>query len=195
MSESQNYVHIPTTTTNKEPNTVETVSTTTFYPMPQLQMQPPINWSISMTTPYIPPTLKVKRLVEGAKLPTIANPGDLGYDLYATEDVLVDAGSGTTLVSTGIGCNFPTGYGALIRDRSGMAVKTSIFVVAGVIDNGYTGEIKVAFKNLGTPYQIKAGDKIAQMVLVPVSAKFEVVPVDELDTTARGTNGFGSSGR
>lgn len=161
-------------------------------------------------------TLKIKKLHTDAILPTKANPGDLGYDLYALVDTELTA-ERVTLVSTGIACNFPKGYGALLRDRSSVATKKEVFVVAGVIDEGYTGEVKVALYNPGrlvevkretTPYMhplstkitysgnlmVKKGEKIAQMILVPV-VDFPLEEVTELTNTQRGDKGFGSSGK
>ena len=87
--------------------------------------------------------MKVKKLVDTAILPTKAHTGDLGYDLYAQQPLAIFPGE-VKLVSTGISIEFPEGYGALLRDRSSVATKQYLFVVAGVIDNGYTGEIKIA---------------------------------------------------
>jgi dUTP pyrophosphatase len=144
------------------------------------------------------PRLGVVRLDTNAKLPTKAHYGDLGYDLYALEDTVLVPGN-VTIVRTGIACNFPPGFGALLRDRSSVATKIQVFVVAGVIDQGYTGEVKVAFWNhdcnaMVQPHKaFKAGDKIAQMILTPVVT----IPIDEvtdLQTSSRGAGGFGSTG-
>jgi dUTP pyrophosphatase len=178
------------------------------------------------STPWVvntikPPALNVKKLHPEAKLPTKAHINDLAYDLYALEDVTLRPGM-VTKVRTGIACGFPTGMGALIRDRSSVATKQGVFVVAGVIDNEYTGEILVAFFNplranhyvvehgdgacdyTTEEYEIlspkeceiefKAGDKIAQMILTPTYT-YPVEEVDDLGETTRGEKGFGSSGR
>lgn len=143
--------------------------------------------------------LKVKKLRPDAILPTKAHVGDLGYDLYVAEDKEISAGS-TGLVSTGIACEFPPGYGALIRDRSSVATKDNLFVVAGVIDNGYTGEIKVAIHHPMTSSTygwktIKAGTKIAQLILIP-TVNFPVIEVSNvMSADERGAAGFGSTGR
>jgi dUTP pyrophosphatase len=149
-------------------------------------------------------TLRVKRLHEDAKLPTKAHDGDLGYDLYALENTVIRGGS-VGIVDTGIACDFPDNYGALIRDRSSVATKANLLVVAGVIDNGYKGQIKVAFHNplfkvANSPGQLQSldveiqkGDKIAQMILMPV-VTMPVEEVDELTDSSRGTGGFGSTG-
>lgn len=153
--------------------------------------------------------IKVKLLSDIAVLPTKAHDTDLGYDLYSSENIVLYPGS-VTLVSTGIACKFPDGYGALIRDRSGFSTKNGIFVIAGVIDENYTGEIKIAFYNpshqkysnnftteisMRQNHQkfISPGDKVAQMILIPTT-NFPIVEVRSLDVTDRGSDGFGSSG-
>jgi dUTP pyrophosphatase len=138
--------------------------------------------------------MKVKRLVEHAILPSKAHAGDLGYDLYSSDQITLHSGE-TKLISTGISVQFPEGYGGLIRDRSSIATKRQLFTVAGVIDNGYTGEIKVALYNSTESFQtIYRGDKIAQMILIP-TVNFTVEEVDEtISNDGRGNNGFGSTG-
>lgn len=139
--------------------------------------------------------MRVKKLREYAKLPEKAHDGDLGYDLFSARsvDIMPDE---TKLVPTGIAIQFPFGYGAIIKDRSSVATKKSLFTVAGVIDNGYIGEIHVAFHNAGKEVvEINIGDKIAQLVLTPVVTTNveevdEVVPQDQ-----RGSGGFGSTGQ
>lgn len=139
--------------------------------------------------------MKVKKVVPYATLPTKAHAGDLGYDLYAADQVNLWGGE-TKLIPTGIAIQFPEGYGGLIRDRSSVSTKQKLFNVAGVIDNGYTGEIKVALFNsteeLRTIYR---GDKIAQLILIP-TVDFAVEEVTEITSSdGRGDNGFGSTGK
>ena len=138
--------------------------------------------------------MKVKRLSENSVLPTKAHAGDLGYDLYASEEVVLMAGQ-TRLIPTGIAIQFPEGYGGLLRDRSSVATKRNLFVVAGVIDNGYIGEIMIALHNSTDGYErIMVGEKIAQLILTP-TVNFTVEEVDELvSADERGTGGFGSTG-
>jgi dUTP pyrophosphatase len=138
--------------------------------------------------------MKVKRLSDWATLPTKAHAGDLGYDLYSADQYIIYAGE-TKIISTNIAIQFPEGYGALIRDRSSIATKKYLFTVAGVIDNGYTGEIKVALYNAGEGYEtIYKGDKIAQLVLIP-TVDFQVEEVTDITSTdGRGEHGFGSTG-
>lgn len=137
--------------------------------------------------------LKVKRLSDTALPPQKAHVGDLGYDLYASEAVGIFPGE-TKIVKTGIAIQFPAGYGGFIKDRSSVATKKGLFTVAGVIDNGYIGEIGIALYN-GTDslIHVARGEKIAQLVLIP-TVNFDVVEVDEvLSADERGTGGFGST--
>lgn len=139
--------------------------------------------------------LKVKKIVSHAIIPDKAHAGDLGYDLFAADQASIHAGE-TKLVPTGISIQFPEGYGGLLRDRSSVATKRGLFTVAGVIDNGYTGEILVALHNSTEGFQtIYRGDKIAQLILVP-TVDFKVELVDEITSNdGRGENGFGSTGQ
>ena len=138
--------------------------------------------------------LKVKRLTETAKLPEKAHQGDLGYDVFADEDKWIPYGE-YGLISTGISVHNSTyKYGFLIKDRSSIAMK-GLFTHAGVIDAGYTGEIKILFhNNSSTAIKIEQGDKMAQLVPTKV-VNFEVEEVDELFKTRRGSKGFGSTGK
>ena len=138
--------------------------------------------------------LKVKRHTDTAKLPEQALQGDLGYDVFADEDKWIEPG-GYKLVSTGISVhNSSYKYGFIIKDRSSVAMK-GLFTHAGVIDAGYTGEIKVLFhNNSSTSIKIEQGDKMAQLVPTKV-VNFEVEEVEELFETKRGKNGFGSTGK
>lgn len=140
-------------------------------------------------------TLPVKRLTDTARLPTRAHPGDAGLDLYADESVIVCA-SFRLLVSTGISVAIPSGYVGLIWPRSGLAAKHGISVDAGVIDAGYRGPVKVLVTNASKDnhYEIHRGDKIAQLLIQPVSL-MTPVEADELDASERDTGGFGSSGQ
>lgn len=139
--------------------------------------------------------LRVKRLDNTAKLPTKAHAGDLGYDLYSNDTLHIYPGE-TRLVKTGVAVQFPEGWGGVIKDRSSVATKRNLFTVAGVIDNGYTGEIQVAFYNASEHVQaFVVGDKIAQLVLTETT-DFVVEEVSEvISTDGREGNGFGSTGR
>jgi dUTP pyrophosphatase len=142
--------------------------------------------------------LRVKLLDPAAKAPVVAHPGeDLGYDLFALEAAVL-APRATVRVRTGIAVEArhpATGIplGLLVRDRSSMAAK-GIATTAGVIDAGYRGEILILMTNLGdTPIEIRAGEKVAQMIPVPVLTG-SVETVDSLEDSARADKGFGSSG-
>lgn len=139
--------------------------------------------------------IRVKKLVATAQIPRYAHTGeygDLAADLYAAEGIIIEPGA-TVLVSTGIAMEFPSTHGALVEDRSGLALK-GVTTLAGVIDPGYRGEIRVVVANLGTDaISVKHGDRIAQLRIVRrIEARFE--EVEELAVAARGAGGFGSTG-
>jgi dUTP pyrophosphatase len=141
------------------------------------------------------PNVPTKRLHPAAKLPLYAHIGpfgDLAADLYSVHAAIVEPHK-TVLVATGLAMAFPSDYGALVEDRSGLAVK-GITTLAGVIDPGYRGEIKVVLINItDAPIELAAGDRIAQLRIVQkIQATFE--EVDDLDATHRGDGGFGSTG-
>lgn len=137
--------------------------------------------------------IKIKKLVPEAILPQIGRVGDAAMDLVACKDYALAKGE-KVLISTGIAIAIPAGFWGNIRDRSGLAAKHGLHTIAGVIDPNYRGEILVAMVNLGSEdYQIKAGDRIAQMLI----QKFEDIEIEEsseLEETNRGEKGFGSSG-
>lgn len=137
-----------------------------------------------------PLTLKVKRLTETAKLPTKAKDGDAAFDLYSDEPS-VECHFGHP-IRTGIAAEIPDGYFGLVLGRSSVA-KRGADVIAGVIDSGYRGEWHVQIHGF-TKVEFERGDKIGQVVILPVP-QVEVVEVDELSPSARGSGGFGSSGR
>jgi dUTP pyrophosphatase len=143
--------------------------------------------------------LLVKLLSPAARAPVVAHPGeDLGYDLFALEAVTL-APRTTVKVRTGISVQArhpATGapLGLLVRDRSSMAAR-GIITTAGVIDAGYRGEILILMTNLtDAPVELQAGEKIAQMIPVPVLTGL-VQEVKTLEASARAEKGFGSSGR
>jgi dUTP pyrophosphatase len=143
--------------------------------------------------------LRVKLLETGARVPVVAHPGeDLGYDVFSLEEVTLEPHK-TVRVRTGISVEArhpETGMplGLLVRDRSSMASR-GIATTAGVIDAGYRGEVQIVMTNLGTaPIELKAGEKIAQMIPVPVLTGL-VQEVETLEVSARLAKGFGSSGR
>jgi len=143
--------------------------------------------------------LRVKLLETGARAPVVAHPGeDLGYDVFCLESGSL-APHATVRLRTGIAVEArhpATGgpLGLLIRDRSSMAAR-GLATTGGVIDAGYRGEILVLMTNLGSAtIEIQAGEKIAQMIPVPVLTG-SVETVESLEDSARAEKGFGSSGR
>jgi dUTP pyrophosphatase len=138
--------------------------------------------------------LKIKKVHPDAKVPTFANPGDAGLDLYATERVVIRPGK-MAFISTGIAVQLPRGTVGLIWDKSGLATKHGLKVMAGVIDEGYRGELKMCLFNLGkTSVTLEAGDKVSQMLVQPVHRP-TIRIVQELSSSRRGDKGFGSSGK
>lgn len=141
------------------------------------------------------PAIGVRRLHAAAKLPRYAHAGpfgDLAADLYGVVAAVIGPGE-TLALPTGLAFEFPAGFGALVEDRSGMALR-GLTTLAGVIDPGYRGELRVVLTNLGAEAcEIAAGDRIAQIRIVPLlQASF--VEVETLTGTERGHAGFGSSG-
>ena len=140
-------------------------------------------------------SLGVKKLCYDAVVPTRGSDGAVGYDLYSSEDVVVPCQAGRALVGTGITVVLPTGVYGRVAPRSGLAVKHCIDVGAGVIDPDYTGEIKVVLFNHGeNDFEIKKGDRIAQLIL----ERCETPPIEEIsiiEDTERGDGGFGSTGQ
>jgi len=143
--------------------------------------------------------LRVKRLTPTAKLPTRGSAQAIGLDLYA--DVTEARGAieirpgYRALVSTGIAIALPPGYYGRVAPRSGLALKQGIDVMAGVIDEDYRGEIHALLLNTNQweTFWVKPGDRIAQLILERADI-MPVVEVDDLDATARGANGYGSTG-
>lgn len=131
-------------------------------------------------------------LDEGAKMPTRAHPYDAGLDLYAMEDGYIRANQ-SRVFDTGVHVQIPEGCVGLVKSKSGLMCNHGI-ITDGTIDAHYTGPIKVClFNNGGSKYEVKAGDKIAQLVILPcVLPPLELV--DSLGKTDRGANGFGSTG-
>jgi dUTP pyrophosphatase len=141
------------------------------------------------------PKIKVLKLHPEAQLPRYAHTGhfgDLAADVYAVEAVSI-AGGATVAVPTGIAMEFPSTHGALVEDRSGLALR-GLTTLAGVIDPGYRGELKVVLINLGKDsFEITAGDRIAQLRIVHrLEAEFS--EVESVTSTTRDVRGFGSTG-
>ena len=137
--------------------------------------------------------LKVKKLHKDAKLPSYGHVGDAGLDLFSVMECVLKGGEARA-ISTGIQVAIPEGYVGVIWDKSGISLK-NIHRLAGVVDSGYRGEIKVVMTNLSTEaFSVEKGMKIAQMLIQPI-VRAKVVDSDELDDTSRGENGFGSTGK
>ena len=162
------------------------------------------------------PRFFVKRLTETAIAPKRGSAQAAGYDLYADQSGTVPSCSylekmvgldcnnnavvqkivttGSYLVSTGVAVKIPVGYYGRVASRSGLAVKNTIEVGAGVIDSDYRGEVKVLLRNLGSQqFEFKSGDRIAQLIIEKIETP-EVEEVTDLDVTSRGDGGFGSTG-
>ena len=135
---------------------------------------------------------------EGLDLPAYATAGSAGCDLRAAvAESLTMLPGGRSLVPTGIAIAIPEGYEGQVRMRSGLAIRHGLCLLngPGTIDSDYRGEIQIILANLGTePVTIARGERIAQLVIAPVT-RAELVEVDELPTTTRGSGGFGSTGR
>ncbi len=137
--------------------------------------------------------IKVKRIHKNAKLPCYGHTGDAGLDLFSVMECVLKGGEARA-ISTGIQVAIPAGYVGSIWDKSGISLK-NIHRLAGVVDSGYRGEIKIVLTNLSTEaFSIEKGMKIAQMLIQPV-IKVKVVDSEVLDETTRGENGFGSTGK
>lgn len=147
--------------------------------------------------------IRFVKLDSRAKAPVRANKTDAGFDICAIEDCTINPIHAAS-IRTGLAIEAPEGHYLQIAPRSGLAVKKGIAVLAGVIDRGYTGEIIVrlyntysgtdADSNCSAVYQVKAGDRIAQIIPVKIHDG-DMVEVDSLDESSRGTNGFGSTGK
>ena len=132
----------------------------------------------------------------GAKVPTYAHETDAAADLYAMEDTTLAANSKGNKIRTGVKIQLPEGWLALIIPRSSIGAKTPLRLSnsVGLIDSGYRGELGVLYDNLAAmPYEIHAGDRIAQLLVMP-SYRFQAKVVDILTDSDRGEGGFGSSG-
>ena len=153
---------------------------------------------------FKPVTVKVKKLShydESFPLPSYETTGAAGADVRASlgagEKLLIKPGE-RVLVTTGLSMEIPMGYEVQVRPRSGLSYKTGLMVLnsPGTIDSDYRGEVKVILGNLGKVDEvINHGDRIAQLVLAPVTQALYEVSSDELTETARGAGGFGSTGK
>ena len=142
--------------------------------------------------------IPVVRLDADLPLPDYAQPGDAGADLVARESVTLRRGGGRELVATGIALAIPEGYAGFVQPRSGLALRHGVTCLntPGLIDSGYRDELRVLLVNTDpdADYEVRRGDRIAQLVVQSVEhAGF--MPVEALDASARGTGGFGHTGR
>lgn len=138
----------------------------------------------------------VEVLLQGVDPPEYAHAGDAGADLLSMDDVVIAPGA-RAIVGTGVSIALPDGFVAFVVPRSGLAANHGITLVntPGTIDAGYRGEIRVIMLNTDAsdPYTVRAGDRIAQLVVMAV-ARARFIPVDRLPGTERGDGGFGSTG-
>ena len=137
----------------------------------------------------------LQRLDPDLPVPLRAHPGDGGLDLHARDDVALRPGEWAT-VPTGIAVAIPEGFTGLVTPRSGLAARHGVGVAngPGLIDAGYRGEVKVILVNHGIePVDITRGDRIAQLVIVPIP-EWDFEEVDQLPDSVRGEGGFGSTG-
>lgn len=141
--------------------------------------------------------VQVQVLSEAARVPVYAHPGDAGCDLFAAESAVLPAGGGRAIVGTGIAIAVPDGHGAFVLPRSGLASKHGVTCsnAPGLIDAGYRGEVRVALVNhdATSEYAVAVGDRIAQLVILPVPT-LEFVVTESLPEATRGADGFGSTG-
>lgn len=131
-----------------------------------------------------------------AVIPQIATPGSAGADLCSSVDIKLYPGE-TKLIKTGINISIPLGYAGFVCSRSGLALKSNIFVLnaPGIVDSDYTGDVGVILHNAGNDiFTINVGDRIAQLLIVKCE-HFVFEEVSELQQTSRGEAGFGSTGR
>jgi dUTP pyrophosphatase len=144
------------------------------------------------------PDLPIVRLDPDLPLPAYARAGDAGADLVAREGVVLAAGGGRAMVPTGVAVAIPQGYAGLVLPRSGLAARHGVTLVntPGLVDAGYRGELRCVLVNTDpdADYEVRRGDRIAQLVIVAVE-QVQFVVVDELPASERGSGGFGHSGR
>jgi dUTP pyrophosphatase len=139
--------------------------------------------------------LKVKRLHPNARLPARATEGSTGLDLYACVESPVEIGPDVTLIATGVAIEAQAGLDVQIRPRSGLS-REGVNVILGTIDADYRGELLVSMHTFGTrgPHTVRNGDRIAQLVITRLEP-VDVIEVDDIAASARGSAGHGSTGR
>lgn len=142
--------------------------------------------------------IPVQRLDAALPLPAYARPGDAGLDLLAAEETTLAPAGGRALVPTGLAVAIPEGYAGFVQPRSGLALRHGVTCLntPGLIDSGYRGELQVLLVNTDPhePFVVLRGERIAQLVIQAVAVA-SLVEVEELPPSARGSGGFGSTGR
>ncbi len=137
--------------------------------------------------------IKFKKLHPEAKMPSYAHPGDVGLDMYALETKIIQPGEHARFYN-GFALEFPEGYAGIVKDKGSIS-KVGLHTMGGVFDAGFRGEYNVHLVNLSdTAYTVEKGDKIAQLVILPVVIG-EIEEVTELSDSSRGTGQFGSTGK
>ena len=137
--------------------------------------------------------LQIKKLHPEAVLPRYANPKDAGLDLFSSEEVTLQPNEKKT-IKTGIAIALPENHVGLVWDKSGIASKLHLHTFAGVIDESFRGELQIVIGNFSTqPYKIEKGQKIAQLLIQPITYA-QIEEVSDLNATQRGQGGFGSTG-
>jgi len=141
------------------------------------------------------PNIRVQFLEKEAKLPSRSNPSDAGADIFSIESVMIHPGE-RKVVGTGIAIEIPEGFYGRVAPRSGLAAKHGIDVLAGVVDSSYRGEIKVVLLNTDkhSTFHVEKGDRIAQLI-VESHFNFNIASSENLSSSERGKDGFGSTGR
>ena len=136
-------------------------------------------------------TIRFKRIDSAAVLPSRKHNTDSGMDIRSVEAYRLGHGE-MHVFATGICAEIPEGYELQVRPRSGLSSR-GVLAAFGTVDRGYTGEIRVILYNFGEPVTVNIGDRIAQLVLAPVTIP-EIAETDDVGTSERGANGFGSTG-
>jgi len=140
------------------------------------------------------PKIKIQKINNNAKIPNYAHQGDAGLDFYSAEESYLLKQGERKGFSTGIKMEIPDGYAGLIWDKSGLAAKQGIKIMAGVIDSTYRGEVIIMLINLGNKeYLVEKNAKIAQMLIQKIE-QAGIAVVENLNITKRGDGGFGSTG-
>lgn len=138
--------------------------------------------------------IKLKKLKPNSKIPQYGHPGDVGMDLFSTENYELHPGE-RKIFYLGFSIEFPSNYAGIIKDKSGLPKEGGIHVIGGVYDSGYRGEYNVQLINLGEKsFKIAEGQKIAQLIFYPI-AYATITETDKLSESHRGAGNFGSTGK